>query len=687
MWRHLFLGGDMLGVLYIITCLLTGYTICNVCIKNLHSSCNLSYSKKEIGLSNFFFIVPASFLVGTCFVTWYVYFVAYFVCVSGVNTEEPLLLANASAFILFLSLNALVLSKKRKEKFSLQIDNLKVIELVGMILLLFGTTWLMADVFHIIGDTAYVGVTVASDFAPHMGMIRSFSQGNNFPTMYPHFTGEDVRYHFMFQFLAGNLEYLGMRLDYAFNVPSILSFLSMMSLLYVFINKIFANRKIAGISLLFVLFRPSMAVFTYFAQIPKGENFFATVWNNDIFLGNTMHEDWGFYNLNVYCNQRHLAFAIAIMLLILICMVPYLYEMDEIIHTERLTFRQKIGICFLKKGCFGWKDSKLAIFLGLLLGGIAFWNGSVMIATIAVLFCLAIFSNHRLDYLIIAGLTLGLSLLQTNFFIDGNAVEPKVYFGYLAEPRTLFGVIAFMVALCAPMLLFVIIYFVFERKIIKKYLVFITMVPFIMAFTVSLTLDISVNHKWIILSMILSSMFLGACLEKLFSLRRIGYKIFASVILASILLTGALDLRVLVHKNEWKLEYNINSEKEIWIAEHSDSKDIFLTDTYSLHEVVFGGAMLYYGWPYYAWSAGYDTASREEKVKEMYGATEGNRLKDLVEQEGITYIIVEKANRENTNYVVQEDLIAHTFKQVYTEGEGEWKFTIYDTRQPSRLVE
>ena len=47
---------------------------------------------------------------------------------------------------------------------------------------------------------------------PH-GNDAIFFQRNNFPTQYPHYGGQDVKYHFMFQFLVGNLEYLGFRLD------------------------------------------------------------------------------------------------------------------------------------------------------------------------------------------------------------------------------------------------------------------------------------------------------------------------------------------------------------------------------------------------------------------------------------------------------------------------------------------
>ena len=56
--------------------------------------------------------------------------------------------------------------------------------------------------------------------------------GNNFPTEYPHFGGQDVKYHFMFQFFVGNLEFLGLRLDFAYNVVSVLALLGFLIFLY-----------------------------------------------------------------------------------------------------------------------------------------------------------------------------------------------------------------------------------------------------------------------------------------------------------------------------------------------------------------------------------------------------------------------------------------------------------------------
>lgn len=79
------------------------------------------------------------------------------------------------------------------------------VEVIFFVILAVFISWIMFYVFYIKDGVLYSGYTVYGDYAPHTAMIRSFSLGNNFPTQYPHFGGQDVKYHFMFQFLVGNL--------------------------------------------------------------------------------------------------------------------------------------------------------------------------------------------------------------------------------------------------------------------------------------------------------------------------------------------------------------------------------------------------------------------------------------------------------------------------------------------------
>ena len=372
------------------------------------------------------------------------------------------------------------------------------------------TGFLMFLTLKVIDNSIYVGYSVFSDFAPHLGMIRSFSVSNNFPTQYSHFAGEDVRYHFMFQFMVGNLEYLGLRLDFAFNLPSIFGMVSLYMLLFVFVVRLTKSRLCGYLTAFLFTFRSSFTLFRYMAEQWKGD-----VWNalktNTEFLGYTQNENWGLWNLNVYCNQRHLAFAMALLVLALLLFLPYVEQMGEklkqIKQKEDAGLRvNQIKTLFFTKTAFGVYDIKFAVFMGIILGAMAFWNGSVLVATLAMLFFMAAVSEYRLDYLITAVLALVLYFCQSALFVEGSVVSPAYFFGFLADNKTFWGVLLYIVELTG-IVLFVALVGAALVKGVKRYLFFVFLVPFVLAFTLALTVDVTVNHKWIMMSLMLVSMF------------------------------------------------------------------------------------------------------------------------------------------------------------------------------------
>ena len=54
-------------------------------------------------------------------------------------------------------------------------------------------------------------------------------------------------------------------------------------------------------------------------------------------------------------------------------------------------------------------------------------------------------------------------------------------------------------------------------------------------------------------------------------------------------------------------------------------------------------------------------------------------MQQLMEREGIRYIMVDNGVRNSENYEVREDVIASLYPVVYEQGEGDWRITIYDT--------
>lgn len=692
----------MLGILYLILIFALGWAICTYVFPNLGKVTQSAYNKKDITVSPYILLFPAWFLIGTLVLTWVTYLSAVFFEETHLVSSfarTPLLPANIfsiTAALLFLGITAYIkLFHGPKLTLSNIISSLvcnddkaKKWEKIFIISVTLLSIILMWVTFHIKGDQLCLGVTVFSDFSPHLGMIRSFSFGNNFPTQYPHFAGEDIRYHFMFQFLVGNLEFLGLRIDYAFNIPSILTFLFAFMLLYLLAVKITGKIAVGVLSCLFFAFRSSKSLFTYLANIPANTNIWKALKENTNFIGDTPHEDWGLWNLNVYCNQRHLAFGLAVMFFILLLFLPYFYEMMERINGSEGESKsiangiQKLKTLFLSSD--GWliKEIKFPIVAGLVLGSLGFFHGSAVIACLLLLAFLAVFSKRRLEFLITAIITLVLVFLQTHYFIKGSEVAPQFLFGFIAENKTLFGILSYLGRLLGILPLVLFTAFCFE-KFENRWIMFTFSLPLILSFFISITVDVTVNHKYIMMSCILLGIYAAAMIMKMLEQKKIMLTIAGIFLIFLLTVSGFYDFLTVIKKNIVNnyVTLNMMDPTTEWVHEHSSSKDIFLTSNYAINQVVFGGAMLYQGWPYFAWSAGYPTDDRASMVKQMYEADNPDKLKELVEQNRISFIVVERANRESTEYKVNEENIAKTYQCVYTYGADFDRFSIYDTKK------
>ncbi|BCJ95472.1 hypothetical protein acsn021_30410 [Anaerocolumna cellulosilytica] len=681
----------MLGFVYLAVSILTGCTICTIMLPGFKDLSKQSYNGKLLSLPSCFVLFPAWYLSGTLSVTWFVYLTAYLLR----EQKDSLLTANILVMTVLLLLQVVywfTAYRKKKntmdnEKSTKQYNFINFImteaagqrkgmtngELLFFVLALLLTMILMWSTFFIRGTNIYVGNSVYSDFAPHIGMIRSFSKGNNFPTVYSHFAGEDIRYHFMFQFMAGNLEKLGMRLDYAFNVPSILSLLSVYMLLFIVAVKITGKRTAGYLAALFFTFRSSKSLFLYLSEIPKDSNPLEVLLRNTEFIGYTPNENWGLWNLNVYCNQRHLAFSLGILLLLLLLFLPLLYE-------RWLNSSFSIKGFLLRKEDWEVKDLKTAIFGGVLLGSIAFWNGAVLIAALAVLFVIGISAVRRMELVVLAVIAGILTLMQSNFFIEGSSISPTFYFGFLAENKTLFGTAAYLDNLLG-ILPFVLAGAFLAVKSFQKYLMAAFAAPILLALTLSLTPDIAVNHKYIMIGVMLLGIPAANFLAELYQRKGLWVKIFAVLAVLTMTFTGIYDFYTLLNKNGPAKSVVLDTDSSLtkWIEENTNTEDVFLTSNYALNQIVLGGAMLYQGWQYYAWSAGYDTAARDEQVRLMYEASTSEELVNLVKINNIRYIVVDLDNRYSDAYVINEENISNTFTCVYEEGMGNQNISIYDT--------
>ena len=724
----------MLGIIYLILAGILGYKASKILIEE---------GTKFSFINRIWLTLPASFGVGTLLLTWVVYIISWFFSVIG-KVKNPLLYGNAigmAGVLIFIILievqkyrshSSLVRSnmeiglteqidqdrKLKKKSRKLSMDNLITDksrfkkELILFGLLAAFITYMMFYVFYMKDGILYSGLTVYGDYAPHTAMIRSFSMGNNFPTQYPHYGGADVKYHFMFQFLAGNLEYLGMRMDVAYNIVSLTSLTGFLMLLYQLALRITGKMCCGVLTIFLFFFRSGMAFFRFVWEHIQAGNLLETLTENVSFIGYTTNENWGLWNFNVYLNQRHLAFG-----LLMVTLALYLF-MDWL---EAGTMHEEKGFVWMKERLFskeGWRSRNLeqALLMGLFLGLCAFWNGAAVIGGLLILCGFAVFSDGKLDYLIMAAVTIFFSYLQTKIFISGSAMSPQIYLGFLAEDKTVWGVVQYLFWMSGVFFLGLLVLVWFMRRRERAILLGFIF-PTIFAFVLLITPDINVNHKYIMISYAFLTIFWAWTICNLWTGERVNRNVqiaderktedieneikketsqsdvktgrdrkirkFAGKVLAAILticlsITGIYDFAVIVKGNGpgRRVAVNMNSDLTCWLAEHLDKNDLLLTPEYSMNEVTMSGVMLYCGWPYYAWSAGYDTNYRAAQAVTIYTTSDSETLKSTVKQEKITYILFEEGS-EFEQQVCQEKTIAATYEKVYETQDG--RIRIYKT--------
>ena len=87
--------------------------------------------------------------------------------------------------------------------------------------------------------------------------------------------------------------------------------------------------------------------------------------------------------------------------------------------------------------------------------------------------------------------------------------------------------------------------------------------------------------------------------------------ILAIALMVPLTATGISEWATYINLNKGYTSVNINSPVTKWIMENTDPSDVFLTPRWSMNRFILAGRPMYYGWPYYAWSAGHDTYTRE----------------------------------------------------------------------------
>ena len=133
-------------------------------------------------------------------------------------------------------------------------------------------------------------------------------------------SGEPIRYHFLFYFLAGNLEFLGLNLAWSVNILSILTLVCMLAVVMALGELLFKSRAVGYLAATFFFFHGTLNLVPFFRAQTSFKGALLAISKLGSYLSSGYPyrgEDWGIWTQVVFVNQRHFASSIGIFLVVL----------------------------------------------------------------------------------------------------------------------------------------------------------------------------------------------------------------------------------------------------------------------------------------------------------------------------------------------------------------------------------
>jgi DNA-binding beta-propeller fold protein YncE/cbb3-type cytochrome oxidase subunit 3 len=702
----------------------------------------------------------AAILVGLLVSTWFTYLVglAFF------WTPQPLLWANLLFFLAAVALlswpkwKGRVLKSSSGEAYSKR-SNLYLPRPEGSSIadwLLIGgyvvlVSWMMFASFNTKEGKLQIANPEYSDFGPNTALIQSFAVGHNFPTEYPHFSGDRIRYHFLFYFQAGNLEFLGFNPAWSLNLLSITTLVAMLVMVMTLGEVLFNSRAVGRLGSLLFFFFGSLSYIPFLQKQASVRAAIQAITNQRDYLQTIFPyrgEAWGTWSQVTYLNQRHFATAIGIFLLVLLFLViryqavatkraearasantpiaqpdesPDTGSMPVTVNpggpedfrepqadmpevaavTDESTDTGSMPVTVNQGALEDIREPQAEVpavaavtepsqeteitrerflttlppfvFSGILLGLLPMFNSAVFLTAAAVLGVLFLLFSLRGQMLVLA-VTAGVVALPQMLYLStgsGRVQMPKLlHWGYTIDHPTAANVTKYLGFTFGFKWLLIALALVLAGSLQRRF--FLAALSLIaVAFSFQFTIEVLANQKFVHIWVIIANLFVAFGLWRLwrFSLggSTVPGKLAASVLFLLVIPGGIIDFFP-IHNTGWSEVQYKNDPLIDWLKKNTSPRDIFLTDRFVNHPILMAGRRVLYGWPYYAWSAGYNASKYDRLYTELFEGKDPWKVYHLLKENGIKYVAYDNAVRQG-QFVKRpnEQLYATYFPKVFDD--------------------
>ena len=740
----------------------------------------------------------AAFLVGLLFSSWFTYLagLAFF------WTSQPLLWANLLFFLAAVALlswpkwkGAIIKHKsgeKPENRADLYLPRPKCSSIADWLLIIgyvVLVSWMMFASFNTKGGKLQIANPEYSDFGPNTALMQSFAVGHNFPTEYPHFSGDRIRYHFLFYFQAGNLEFLGLDPAWSLNLLSIATLVAMLVVVMTLGDVLFNSRAVGRLGSLLFFFFGSLSYVPFLQKQGSVRAAIQAITHQRDYLQTIFPyrgEAWGTWSQVTYLNQRHFASAIGIVLLILVFLViRYRLVLERRTKTGRskghlindvaaslrrgalallpLKSRRHSTVATTSPGYETVSDQSLSpgpdaltetapsaisdrpqaggytdalsdyatpaeippegetevaslppqtetpqqtvvtseplrsslpgfIFSGVVLGLLPMWNSAVFVAAAAILGVLFILCPLRFQMLGLA-VTSGVIALPQMLFLStgaGRAHMPKLlHWGYTIDHPTAINVVKYLGFTFGFKWLLIVLALVFATNLQRRF--FLAVLSLLaVAFCFQFTIEVLANQKFIHIWVIIANLFVAFALWRLWHLSVAGTTLpgkFAAIVTTLLIIPGGIIDFFPIHNTGWSEVTYRNDPFIDWLNKNTTPREIFLTDRFVNHPILMAGRRVFYGWPYYAWSAGYDASKRDRVYTDLFENKDPWKVYRLLKENNIRYVGFDGAVRQ-AQFIKRpnEQVYSTYFPKVFEDKQNKYNsLTIYkvpDTPPP-----
>lgn len=478
-----------------------------------------------------------------------------------------------------------------------------------------------------------------SDFGAHIPLIRSFSHGANLsrflhgqPIESPHFPGEPIRYHFGFYAIVGLLERLGLRIDWALNIPSALGFFGLLVIIYLAGFSLFQNRWVSILSVIFFLFNGSLSFLQFFkthsiAEIATNSRFASFgPWDGGPITA--------FWNLNIYTNQRHLAFSYALALIIFFTVL----QCSRITHQGK-KFLAGVGVGLLILLLWWFNE---AVAAGVLVAGLllfhASWRNSFRLY----------WQRYDPQFPRVAdwfaggvGLVLILAIpIFTRVISQHSIIEAPCYLA--PQPFTWQSCTWFWFQNLGLHTILIPLGLMLAPRTARNILLPPLLGIFIIPNLFRLSPDMINNHKFFNFFLILGNMFSAYALvilaKRLRSFIGVLAYLFIGLLVVLSTLSGIIDFFPILNDSKGSIpDLTVNPDAHFF-ATQTQPGDVVANSTWFYHPASLAGRAMYSGYTYFTWSYGYDQGGRERTLESVYRAPDQTQLCQNLQGTRIAYV-------------------------------------------------